>query len=58
MLHKVGAIFHCDAVQAPCAIDMRQMANLVDMLSLSGHKIYAPKGISALFIRHDLVKQP
>ena len=48
--HK-GILFHTDAVQAvgKIPIDMRQSA--VNMLSLSGHKLHAPKGVGALFVR-------
>ena len=48
--HK-GILFHTDAVQAvgKIPIDMRQSA--IDMLSLSGHKLHAPKGVGALFVR-------
>lgn len=46
-----GILFHTDAVQAVGAIPVDVNAWNVDMLSLSGHKLHAPKGIGVLYIR-------
>lgn len=52
--HKNNIIFHTDAVQAlgNIPIDVQKMD--IDMLSLSGHKIYAPKGVGALYIKKGI----
>lgn len=46
-----GIVFHTDAVQAVGKIPINLSALNIDMLSLSGHKLHAPKGIGALYIR-------
>ena len=46
-----GALFHTDAVQAVGAIPIDVKAWNVDMLSMSGHNLHAPKGVGALYIR-------
>ena len=52
--HSHGIIFHTDAGQAVgnIPIDVRKMN--IDMLSLSGHKLYAPKGIGALYVKSGI----
>lgn len=50
LARKAGALFHCDAVQAPCAIDVGNLAQHADLISLSSHKIYGPSGIGALIV--------
>ncbi len=46
-----GAVFHCDAVQAVGKVPLDMKNSTIDLLSLSGHKLHAPKGIGALYIR-------
>lgn len=56
--HEKGILFHTDAVQAigHVNIDVKEMG--IDMLSLSGHKIRAPKGIGALYCRKGIYLEP
>ncbi len=46
-----GVIFHCDAVQAVGKIPVNAEADGIDLLAMSGHKIYGPKGVGALWVR-------
>ncbi|NLF94663.1 MAG: cysteine desulfurase NifS [Oligosphaeraceae bacterium] len=51
MAHAKGALFHTDAVQAVGKIPINLSGSAIDFLSLSGHKLHAPKGIGALYRR-------
>jgi cysteine desulfurase len=53
-----GVLFHTDAVQALGKIEIDAKAVPFDVLSVSGHKIGAPKGIGAMFIRRGTVIEP
>ena len=53
-----GIMLHTDAVQAVGKIPMKLSETGVDMLSLSGHKLHAPKGVGALFVRRKLPYRP
>jgi cysteine desulfurase len=53
-----GVLFHTDAVQAVGKIPMNISATPVDFLALSGHKLHAPKGIGALYVRKGTPFRP
>jgi cysteine desulfurase len=46
-----GVVFHCDAVQAPGKVSLDVNKIPADLISISGHKLHAPKGVGALYIR-------
>ena len=51
LAHERGILVHTDAVQAVGKIPLQMKTNVIDMLSLSGHKLHAPKGIGVLYVR-------
>ena len=58
MAHERGLLFHTDAVQAAGKIAIDLAKTPIDFLSISGHKIHAPKGIGILFVRKDVRFRP
>lgn len=58
MSHRRGALFHTDAAQTigKLKVDVKRMC--IDLLSVAGHKFYAPKGIGALFVRDGTNVEP
>jgi cysteine desulfurase len=56
--HAAGSLFHTDAVQAAGKLDLNVAMLGCDLLSLSGHKMYAPQGTGALFVRRSVRLRP
>ncbi|MCB2101257.1 MAG: cysteine desulfurase NifS [Rhodobacterales bacterium] len=58
MARAAGVMFHTDAVQAVGKIPIDLKSSAIDMLSLSGHKLHAPKGVGALYLRRGTRFRP
>lgn len=58
VVKEKGALFHTDAVQAVGKIPLNMAESTIDMLSLSGHKLHAPKGIGILYLRRGVPFRP
>jgi cysteine desulfurase len=51
LCHEKKVLFHCDAVQGAGHIPLNVIADNIDLVSISAHKIYGPKGVGALYVR-------
>ncbi len=56
--HAIGAIVHTDAAQSLGKIPVRVDELGVDLLTMAGHKVYAPKGVGALYVRRGTIIRP
>ncbi|GAA5185553.1 cysteine desulfurase family protein [Rugosimonospora acidiphila] len=58
LAHQRGALMHCDAAQAAGKVPLDVRALGVDLLTVVGHKMYAPKGTAALYVREGVRLEP
>jgi cysteine desulfurase len=58
LAHRSGALMHCDAAQTVGKVRVSVAHDELDLMSIAGHKLYAPKGIGALYVRDGVHIEP
>ncbi|MCB1956373.1 MAG: aminotransferase class V-fold PLP-dependent enzyme, partial [Rhodocyclaceae bacterium] len=58
LAHEAGVMFHTDAVQAVGKVPIDLKQSKIDMLSISGHKLHAPKGVGVLYLKRSTRFRP
>ncbi|MCB1887997.1 MAG: cysteine desulfurase NifS [Rhodocyclaceae bacterium] len=58
MAHEAGVMFHTDAVQAVGKVPLDLKHSKIDMLSISGHKLHAPKGVGVMYLKRSTRFRP
>ncbi len=58
IVKEYGATFHVDAVQVVGKLPLNMKTSTIDLMTLSGHKLHAPKGVGALFVRRGFRFRP
>ncbi len=58
IVKEYGAAFHVDAVQVAGKLPLSMKASTIDLMTISGHKLHAPKGVGALYVRRGFRFRP
>lgn len=58
LAHECGALIHSDAAQSVGKVPVSVKQSEIDLLSIAGHKLYAPKGVGAIFVRSGTAIEP